>query len=100
MDMRALMQQANQLQKKVKKIEDELDATIYEGTNNGVTIQINGKNEVQSVSIDDDLLDKEDKDILQDMIMIAMNDAVSKASADREQKMGAVTAGVRIPGMM
>ena len=64
--MQRLMQQAQQMQRKLAKIEEELDATIYEGKNNGVEVKVNGKNEVTEVSIDEDLLDKENKDMLQD----------------------------------
>ncbi|MCI2154865.1 YbaB/EbfC family nucleoid-associated protein [Erysipelotrichaceae bacterium Oil+RF-744-GAM-WT-6] len=99
MDMQRLMQQAQQMQRKLAKIEEELDATIYEGKNNGVEVKVNGKNEVTEVSIDEDLLDKENKDMLQDMVMLAVNDAQAKAKADREAKMGSVTQGVRMPGM-
>ena len=87
------------MQRKLAKIEEELDATIYEGKNNGVEVKVNGKNEVTEVSIDEDLLDKENKDMLQDMVMLAVNDAQAKAKADREAKMGSVTQGVRMPGM-
>lgn len=99
MDMQRLMQQAQQMQRKLAKIEEELDATIYEGKNNGVEVKVNGKNEVTEVFIDEDLLDKENKDMLQDMVMLAVNDAQAKAKADREAKMGSVTQGVRMPGM-
>ncbi len=99
MDMQRLMQQAQQMQRKLAKIEEELDATIYEGKNNGVEVRVNGKNEVTEVSVDEDLLDKENKEMLQDMIMLAVNDAQAKAKADREAKMGSVTQGVRMPGM-
>lgn len=99
MDMQRLMQQAQQMQRKLAKIEEELDATIYEGKNNGVEVKVNGKNEVTEVSIDEDLLDKENKDMLQDMVMLAVNDAQANAKADREAKMGSVTQGVRMPGM-
>lgn len=99
MDMQRLMQQAQQMQRKLAKIEEELGATIYEGKNNGVEVKVNGKNEVTEVSIDEDLLDKENKDMLQDMVMLAVNDAQAKAKADREAKMGSVTQGVRMPGM-
>ena len=99
MDMQRLMQQAQQMQRKLAKIEEELDATIYEGKNNGLEVKVNGKNEVTEVSIDEDLLDKENKDMLQDMVMLAVNDAQAKAKADREAKMGSVTQGVRMPGM-
>ena len=102
MDLSRLMQQAQQMQRELGKIEDELNSTIYEGNNggkNGVTIKINGTYAVEEVIVGEDLLDKENKEMLQDMIMIAMNDAVTKAAEDRESKMGSVTQGVRIPGM-
>lgn len=102
MDLSRLMQQAQQMQRELGKIEDELNSTIYEGNNggkNGVTIRINGTYAVEEVIVGEELLDKENKEMLQDMIMIAMNDAVTKAAEDRESKMGSVTQGVRIPGM-
>lgn len=98
MDMKALMKQANAMQKQLKKIEEELDATQYEGSNNGVKVVINGKNEVQSVEIDPDLLEKDNQEMLQDLILISVNDAVKKAADDRTQKMGAVTGGISVPG--
>lgn len=99
MDMQRLLQQANQMQRKLKKIEEELDATLYEGKNNGVEVTVNGKNEVTEVKIDPELLEKDNQEMLQDMVMLAVNDANSKAKADREAKMNGVTNGVRIPGM-
>ena len=102
MDLSRLMQQAQQMQNKLGKIEEELNATIYEGNNGGkggVTIRINGTYAVEEVIVGEDLLEKENKEMLQDMIMIAMNMAVTKASEDREEKMGSVTQGVKIPGM-
>lgn len=102
MDLSRLMQQAQQMQRELGKIEDELNSTIYEGNNggkSGVTIRINGTYAVEEVIVGEELLDKENKEMLQDMIMIAMNDAVTKAAEDRESKMGSVTQGVRIPGM-
>ncbi len=99
MDMKSLMQQANQMQRKLKKIEEELDAQIYEGSNNGVKIVINGKNEVQEVSIEEDLMEKDNREMLQDLLLIAMNDAVRQAAEDREAKMNEVTGGIKIPGM-
>lgn len=102
MDLSRLMQQAQQMQRELGKIEDELNSTIYEGNNggkDGVTIRINGTYAVEEVIVGEDLLEKENKEMLQDMIMIAMNAAVTKAAEDRESKMGSVTQGVRIPGM-
>ena len=102
MDLQSLMQQAQQMQNRVAQIEDELNATIYEGNNggkSGVTIRIDGTYAVKEVAIGEDLLEKENKEMLQDMVMIAMNDAVTKATNDRENKLGAMTQGLRIPGM-
>lgn len=102
MDMKRLMEQAQQMQRKLKKLEAELDATEYTGTtggSNGVTITINGKYEVVGVSINEELLEKENKEELQDMILIAINSAVDQARTEREDKMGSITQGVSIPGM-
>jgi len=101
MDMQKLMQQAQAMQKKLNKIEEELDATEYTGTtggSEGVSVTINGKNEVVKIDINDELLAKENKEELQDMLLIAINNAVDQAASDREEKMNAVTQGVKMPG--
>ena len=62
-------------------------------------MRMNGKHEVQEVSISDDLMDKDSREMLQDMLLVAMNNALQKADEDRSAKMGSVTQGVKIPGM-
>jgi len=102
MDMKRLMEQAQQMQRKLKKIEDELNETVYEGTtggSEGVSVKVKGTYETIEISIHEDLLAKENKEELQDMLLIAFNSAVDQARSDREDKMGAVTQGVSIPGM-
>lgn len=102
MDMQRLMAQAQQMQKTLAKIEDELDANEYEGSSGSdqsVTVKINGKHEMQEVHIADELMEKDNREMLQDMILVAVNDALAKADQDRAEKMGAVTQGVKIPGM-
>lgn len=102
MDMRKLMEQAQQMQRKLKKIEEELNETVYEGStggSEGVSVKIKGTNETIEINIHEDLLAKENKEELQDMLLIAFNSAVDQARADREEKMGSVTQGVSIPGM-
>jgi DNA-binding YbaB/EbfC family protein len=102
MDMRRLMEQAQQMQRKLKKVEEELNETIYEGASggsSGVMVKINGRNEVVEVNINEELLDKENKEELQDMILLAVNNAVDQAKSEREEKLGAITQGVSIPGM-
>jgi|LAHS01.1.fsa_nt_gb DNA-binding YbaB/EbfC family protein len=97
MDLNALMKQAKQMQDDLKKTQAALEEKIYEGTSNGIVIKINGKNEAQEVSIPQELMD--DKDMLQDMILIAFNNAVEAAAKDRDEQIGAATKGLNIPGM-
>ena len=102
MDMRRLMEQAQQMQRKLKKVEEELNETVYEGKSggsDGVSVKINGRNEVIEVNINEELLDRENKEELQDMILLAVNSAVDQAKAEREEKLGAITQGVSIPGL-
>jgi hypothetical protein len=102
MDMKRLMEQAQQMQRKLKKIEQELNETEYVGVSggsNGVSVKINGTNEVIEVNISEELLDKENKEELQDMILLAVNSAVDQAKTERDEKLGAVTQGVSFPGM-
>lgn len=102
MDMQKLMQQANAMQRKMKKVQEELEATEYTGTaggSEGVSIRINGKDEVQEVTIADELCSAENKEELQDLILIAFNNAIAASKQDQEEKMGAVTQGMHIPGM-
>ncbi|MBQ9327574.1 MAG: YbaB/EbfC family nucleoid-associated protein [Solobacterium sp.] len=102
MDMRRIMEQAQKMQKQLKKVEQELQEQVYEGNSGGsegVTVKVNGNNDALEVNIHDDLLDKDNKDMLQDMILLAFNNAVEQARVDREEKMGAITQGVTIPGL-
>ena len=102
MDMRRLMEQAQQMQRKLKKVEEELNDTIYKGESggsSGVRVKINGRFEVVEVTINEELLDKDNKEELQDMLLLAFNSAVDVAKTEREERLGAITQGVSIPGM-
>ncbi len=99
MDLQKLLEQAQAMQSSLSSVETQLKDTIYEGSSNGVRIIMNGENEVQEISIPDDLMDKENKEMLQDVLLIAFNNANEKIIADRESKMNAITQNVHIPGM-
>ncbi|MEG0176727.1 YbaB/EbfC family nucleoid-associated protein [Anaerorhabdus sp.] len=101
MDLQNLLKQAQKMQGSIKKIEEELTESEYTGTagGNGVTVTIKGTFEITNINIEEDLLEKDNKEMLQDLIMVAVNQAVETASKDRDEKMGAVTAGVKMPGM-
>lgn len=97
MDMSMIMRQAQKMQADLKKTQKKLESTIYEGTSNGISVKINGKNECQEISIPDELMD--DKEMLQDMLMIAFNNAAEACAKDRENQLGGLTAGLNVPGM-
>ncbi|MEG0077357.1 YbaB/EbfC family nucleoid-associated protein [Anaerorhabdus sp.] len=101
MDLQNLLKQAQKMQGSIQKIEAELNESEYAGTagGNGVSVTIKGNYEVVNINIEEDLLEKDNKEMLQDLIMVAINQAVDTASKDREEKMGTVTAGVKMPGM-
>jgi DNA-binding YbaB/EbfC family protein len=92
-----LMQQAQRMQDNLKRVQDELAQTEVTGTAGGgvVSITITGKMECRRVRIDPATLD--DADMLEDLIAAAFNDAVGKANAVTQEKMGAATAGMPLP---
>ncbi len=94
----ALMKQAQQMQENMRKAQEELANTEVEGQAGAglVKATLTCKFKVKKVSIDPSLL-TEDKDMLEDLVMAAMNDAVAKAEAATQAKMGALTAGLNLP---
>lgn len=91
MNMQRLMQEAQKMQAQLQKDQKELEKTIYEGSSSLVTLKINGKYEVIEVKInlpEGECIESEDSEMLEDMIMVAMNDALKKISSDKEKKMG------------
>ena len=91
MNMQMIMQQAKKMQAQLQKDQEELEKTEYEGSSSLVNIKINGKFEVLSVKInlpEGESIEADDREMLEDMIMVAFNEAVKKAETDKEKKMG------------
>ena len=89
MNIQSLMREAQKMQKNLQKTQDELSNSKYEGKSSLVTIVINGNKEILSVVINsNDTLDKDDIEMLQDMIVVAFNDASKKVDLDKEKKLG------------
>lgn len=89
MNMQALMRQAQNLQKDMLKSKEEIDKMEFEATSSFVTVKVNGKKEILDVKIKVDKdFDISDVEILEEMIQIAMNDALSKVDKETEKKMG------------
>lgn len=93
-----IMQQAQKMQDNFKKAQEELESMEVLGESGGglVTILMTGKREARKVSIDPSLLG-DDKDMLEDLVAAAINDAVHKVNKMKKEKMTDVTAGIPIP---
>ena len=97
-----LMKQMQDMQTKLAEIEDELAVHTVEGSAGGgmVTVVANGRQEIQSITIDPEILNPEELDILQDMVVAATNQALEASRDARMDKMSALTGGLKIPGLM
>ncbi len=96
------MKMVQQMQNRLMKIQQELAETIVEGTAGGgvVTATVTGQREFQAIKIDPSAVDPEDVEMLEDLITVAIRDAMDKAGALSEQRLGALTGGMKIPGLM
>jgi len=92
------MKQAQQMQQKVKAVQQQIAEMEVRGEAGGgmVSLRMNGRHDVKAVSIDASLL-AEDKEMLEDLLAAAVNDAVRKVEQGREQKMSSVSAGLNLP---
>ena len=97
MNMQAMLKQAQKLQKDMMKAQEEIYEMTFEGKSSFVTVKVNGKKELLDVKIDCDSLDKDEVEMLQDMIVVAINDAFKQIDKVTEEKMGPYTKGM--PGI-
>ena len=97
MNMQAMLKQAQKLQKDMLATQEKINEMEFEGKSSIVSVKINGKKEVKEINIDAESLDKDEIEMLQDMLLVAMNDAMEKVNKETESKMGAYTQG--IPGL-
>jgi DNA-binding YbaB/EbfC family protein len=101
MGMGNLQRMAQQMQQEMLRIQGELETLTVDGSAGGGVVKavVTGKQELVSVTIDPAAVDPEDVDMLQDLIVAAINDALGNSRKVAEEKMAAVTGGLRIPGM-
>ncbi len=103
-NMTQLLKQARDVQKKIEEVQNELDDLIIEGDSGGgmVKVVVNGKQQLLELTIDQDAI-KEDKELLEDLIISAVNNALSKSLEESQNRMNAVTGnmlgGMNIPGL-
>ncbi len=100
-NMGQLLKQAQKFQAQMSKLQEELGDQTVEATSGGgmVTVVVNGKQELLSIHIEPEVVDPEDIEMLQDLIMAAINDAMNRAKEMMNEGMGKLTKGMNIPGM-
>jgi DNA-binding YbaB/EbfC family protein len=101
MGMANLQRMAQQMQQEMARVQGELEAATVDGSSGGgaVNVTVSGKQEVLRITIDPSAVDPDDVDMLQDLVVSAVNVALRASRDLAEQKMAAVTGGLKIPGM-
>ncbi len=100
-NMGNMMKQVKKMQKEMEKMEKDLDETIIEASAGGgvVTAKVNGKKELIEIKIDKDILDPEDVDMVEDLVLAAVNEAMRQAEEKTAAQMQKLTGGMNIPGL-
>ena len=96
-----MMKQAQKLQAKMLRMQEEMAAKTVEATAGGGMVQVvaNGRQQIVSIQIEKEVVDPDDVEMLQDLVLAAVNDALSKSQAMVSQEMGKLTGGLNIPGL-
>ena len=100
-NMNQMMKQVKKMQEQMMKAQEELGSKEFEGSAGGgvVTVTVNGHKKVLAVTIKPEAVDPDDVDMLQDLVLTAINDALNKADDTANQSMGKFTGGMKIPGL-
>ena len=100
-NMQQLARQAQKLQQQMAKMQEEIEAKEFEASAGGgmATAKVNGKKELVSIEIKPEAVDPDDVEMLQDLVVAAVNEALRQAGDAMEQGMGKMTGGMGIPGL-
>jgi nucleoid-associated protein EbfC len=99
--MQQMMKQAKMMQKKIMEVQEELKKMEFEASAGGgaVKVRVNGDQEVLEVRLDKEMIDIEDMEMAEDMVLVAVNDALRKSKDEAKNKMSALTGGMELPGL-
>ena len=97
-----MMQQAQKLQQKLVKAQQELENATIEASSGGgaVKVTINGQQKIQSVKISPEVVSPEDVEMLEDLVLTAVSEAIAKSQEAAAKHLGGLTGGLKIPGLM
>ena len=101
-NMQAMMRQAQKMQEDIQNAQAELEQRTYEATVGGgaVTAKVDGKHRVVGMTIQPEVIDPDDAEMLADLVTAAVNEAIRQASEDSEQTMAGITGGMNMPGLL
>jgi DNA-binding YbaB/EbfC family protein len=100
-NMNTVIKQAQKMQEEMEKVQEDLEEKTVEATAGGgvITVVANGRKEIVSIKIKPEAVDPEDVETLEDLVMVAINDAIRQADDMMTEGMSAVTGGLNIPGL-
>lgn len=100
-NMQKQMAQVQAMQRQMEEIQAELEAKEYETTAGGgaVSVKVNGKREILELNLSQEIVDPDDIEMLQDLVVAAVNEAMRQVEEDSENEMGKLTGGLGIPGL-
>ncbi len=101
MNMNQMMKQAKKMQEQMAKMQEEMETKTYEATSGGgaVKVVIDGKRELKEIVISPEVVDPDDVEMLQDLIIAAVNEGMRKAEEENASNISSITGGLNIPGL-
>ncbi|MBQ2932059.1 MAG: YbaB/EbfC family nucleoid-associated protein [Clostridia bacterium] len=100
-NMNQMLKQAKKMQEQMMKMQEEMEEKVYEATAGGgaVSVKVSGKKELREINITPEVVDPDDVEMLQDLIIAAVNEAMRKADESSADEMSRLTGGLNIPGL-
>ena len=100
-NMNQMLKQAQKMQEQMQKMQEEMETKTFEATSGGgaVKVIVDGKREVSEITIAPDVVDPDDVEMLQDLIIAAVNEALRKVEEANSAQLGSITGGLNIPGL-
>ncbi len=100
-NMNQMLKQAQKMQEDMTNLQADLEQREYTATSGGgmVEVTVDGKHLVKAIKINPDIIDPEDNEMLEDLVTVAVNEAISNAIKTAEEEMGAITGGLNMPGL-
>ena len=100
-NMNQMLKQAQKMQEDMANLQADLETREYSATSGGglIEVTVDGKHLIKSIKINPDAVDPDDVEMLEDLVTVAVNEAIESAIKNSEEEMGAITGGLNLPGM-